>query len=78
MKKITLFAVALLAISFASCKKDYTCSCVTTSSSSSGTATSTSTTTIHATKSNAQKSCDAGTVAGSNSGQSFSTACAIK
>lgn len=27
MKKITILAVAALAISFASCKKDYTCTC---------------------------------------------------
>lgn len=27
MKKITLLAIAALAISFASCKKDYTCTC---------------------------------------------------
>ncbi len=27
MKKITLFAAAFVAISFASCKKDYTCTC---------------------------------------------------
>lgn len=30
MKKITLLAVAFVAISFASCKKDRTCSCTTT------------------------------------------------
>ena len=30
MKKLTLLAVAALAISFASCKKDYTCKCTTT------------------------------------------------
>jgi hypothetical protein len=28
MKKITLFAVALIAVSFASCKKTHTCKCV--------------------------------------------------
>lgn len=27
MKKITLLSIALLAISFASCKKNYTCTC---------------------------------------------------
>ena len=27
MKKITLLSVALVAIAFASCKKDYTCTC---------------------------------------------------
>ena len=32
MKKITILAVAALAISFASCKKDRVCTCVTTSS----------------------------------------------
>ena len=30
MKKITLIAVALIAVSFASCKKAKTCSCTTT------------------------------------------------
>lgn len=30
MKKVTLLAVAVLAISFASCKKDRTCTCSTT------------------------------------------------
>jgi len=30
MKKITLLAIAFIAISFASCKKDRTCSCTTT------------------------------------------------
>jgi hypothetical protein len=30
MKKITILAVAALAISFASCKKSYTCACTTT------------------------------------------------
>lgn len=30
MKKITVLAVAALAISFASCKKDRTCTCTTT------------------------------------------------
>lgn len=30
MKKVTLLAVAVLALSFASCKKDRTCTCTTT------------------------------------------------
>jgi hypothetical protein len=34
MKKITLFAVAVIAISFASCKKDRTCTCTVTPVSS--------------------------------------------
>ena len=33
MKKLTLLSVALVAISFASCKKDYTCTCTSTGSS---------------------------------------------
>jgi|APLak6261682754_1056148.scaffolds.fasta_scaffold00444_9 hypothetical protein len=33
MKKITLIAIAFIAVTFASCKKDYTCTCVTTGSS---------------------------------------------
>lgn len=35
MKKITLIAIAFVAVSFASCKKDYTCTC--TSPGSTGT-----------------------------------------
>jgi hypothetical protein len=27
MKKLVIFSIALVAISFASCKKDYTCTC---------------------------------------------------
>jgi len=36
MKKITILALALVAISFASCKKEYTCACTTTISYSGG------------------------------------------
>lgn len=39
MKKITILAVALVAISFASCKKDRTCTCTNTSTPPSGSAT---------------------------------------
>lgn len=39
MKKITILAVAALAISFASCKKDRTCTCVISNSGSSNTST---------------------------------------
>ena len=39
MKKITLLAVAALAIRFASCKKDRTCTCTNTKSSGSTTVT---------------------------------------
>lgn len=55
MKKITLLAIAALAISFASCKKDYTCTC-TTSYTGGGSGTST---TVHkgVTKGQAKASC---------------------
>lgn len=52
MKKITLLAVAFVAISFASCKKNYTCEC-----SSNGVVIAS--TTIKNTKSKAKTSCDA-------------------
>jgi hypothetical protein len=38
MKKITILAVALVAISFASCKKDRTCTCKTVITPASGAA----------------------------------------
>ena len=37
MKKFTILAIAALAISFASCKKDRTCTCTTTYASGGGT-----------------------------------------
>jgi hypothetical protein len=54
MKKTTLFAFALLAISFASCKKDYTCVCTDNSNGS-----TTFTGVFHASNSDAKKSCTA-------------------
>ena len=39
MKKITLFAFALVAISFASCKKTHTCQCINSGTSGQVTAT---------------------------------------
>lgn len=35
MKKISILTIAFAAISFASCKKDYTCTCTTTGGGSS-------------------------------------------
>ena len=52
MKKITLLAIACVAISFVSCKKDYTCSCTKT-----GEKEPYYTTTFNNTKSAAQASC---------------------
>ena len=47
MKKITLIAVALIAVSFASCKKAKTCSCSTTyTSTNNGVSYSTSSTDV--------------------------------
>ena len=43
MKKITLLAVAFIAISFASCKKDRTCTCTTTTTPPVGSAFTSST-----------------------------------
>lgn len=43
MKKITILAVALVAISFASCKKERTCDCTITSTSGSTTSTTSQT-----------------------------------
>lgn len=43
MKKITLFAFAVAALSLASCKKDRTCSCTQTDVTTSGGVSSTST-----------------------------------
>ncbi len=60
MKKITILAVAALAISFASCKKERTCTCTTTNTSTNGTVTTgTPRTTVYEkiSKKDAQKQC---------------------
>lgn len=53
---MTLLAVAALAISFASCKKDYTCTCTTTWTGSSTSSTST-TVLKNASKGSAKAAC---------------------
>ena len=53
MKKITLFAVTFVAISFASCKKNYTCTCRDASGQT------TEVTPMHDTKSSATAACSA-------------------
>ena len=55
MKKVLLFAAVLSAFSFASCKKDYTCTC----SYSVGGTTVSGSTTIHNTKKKAKDACTA-------------------
>ena len=76
MKKITLLsAVALVAIAFASCKKDYTCTC----SNTSGIYTSTTVTKLKGvSKKAAEANCASGTstasyIGGSSSGTSSCT-----
>ncbi len=54
MKKITLIAIAFVAVSFASCKKDYTCTC-------SYTGGGTDVTKMKTSKSSAQAHCTSGT-----------------
>ena len=56
MKKITLLAIAFVAISFASCKKDRVCECTTVSTPASGAAfTSTEEITVKKVKKSAVK-----------------------
>ena len=57
MKKITLFAVAALAISFASCKKERTCECTYTNTGSNVVSHTSSTTLSKIKKSEAKTLC---------------------
>lgn len=54
MKKITLLAAVVVAFTFASCKKDYTCECTFSGNGLSGTAS----TTIKDTKKKAKDACE--------------------
>ena len=56
MKKITLIAVALVTVSFASCKKDHTCTC-----SDAGSTSTRTTVYTKVSKSTAARDCAAGT-----------------
>lgn len=70
MKKLTLLAVAFIAVSFASCKKDYTCTCTYT-----GSTTAQVTKIIGVSKKAAQANCVSGTNTNTDaSGSSVSTA----
>ncbi len=60
MKKIVIGAVVLSAFAFASCKKTYTCECITSSTILGVTTTSTASTDITDSKSNATTECDKG------------------
>ncbi len=86
MKKITILAVAALAISFASCKKDRTCECTQTSTVLGTTYTTVSSTVVKSGKKDAESWCAASngsktTVTVNGTAQSSSTSnasCAIK
>lgn len=76
MKKLSLLSVAALivATSFTSCKKDYTCTCTT-----SGTGISASSSTvINDTKANAEETCDKGDATTTSGSITITTACEIK
>jgi hypothetical protein len=75
MKKLLPVAIiALTAVMFTSCKKDYTCKCTYTDS---GVTTDLGSVTIHDTKSNAKSACN-GKVTGFTVGSSVTVQCAIQ
>jgi hypothetical protein len=57
MKKLTILSVAFLALSLASCKKDYTCTCSNTSTVAGSTTTTSETTFVKAKKGDAKRAC---------------------
>lgn len=79
MKKSTLLiGAAVVALGFASCKKEYTCECTVESTVMGTTTTSTSTYTINETKANARTACDAGDGEATSLGVTFTSECKIK
>lgn len=72
MKKLVLFSFAtlLVASTFTSCKKDYTCECSTTYNG----VTTTASGTVNGTKSDAKEACEKGT----SSAGGITVTCAIK
>lgn len=74
MKKLFPIAlVAVAAMTFTSCKKDYTCTCTGT-----GGYTATASFTIHDTKSNATSTCEKGSVSVTSGSTTVGQTCAIK
>lgn len=76
MKKIaSVAAIALFAVAFTSCKKDYTCECI--SKDNAGNVMSTSSVTLKATKKDAKTACneEATVTGGSNS---ITMSCSLK
>jgi polyisoprenoid-binding protein YceI len=79
MKKITLLAVAALAMTFASCKKDYTCECKVTSTASGTNVTSTTSgATGKMKKADAEAKCNEGDSNTSILGITVTSECSIK
>ncbi len=70
MKKLTLLSIALVALSFASCKKDYTCTCT-----SAGSSTANVTKIIGVSKKAAQANCVSGT--STSNGIGYATTCTL-
>ncbi|MES2515876.1 MAG: hypothetical protein V4580_17105 [Bacteroidota bacterium] len=57
MKKLTILSVAFLALSLASCKKDYTCTCTNTSTQTGSTTTTSEVTFVKVKKGDAKRAC---------------------
>lgn len=72
-KMITLSAVVLTAMLFTSCKKDYTCTCVTKDN---GVELSRTSVTIKDTKKNAESACS-GKATASGGGVTITTSCSL-
>ncbi|MFN5415515.1 MAG: hypothetical protein ACK5B9_00555 [Flavobacteriia bacterium] len=75
MKKVLGVAALLSVFALGSCKKDYTCECVSTAGSISSTAT---TTIANSTKGDAEAACDAGDATASAGGVTSTVACSLK
>jgi hypothetical protein len=73
MKKLLFSVLAVSAIGLTSCKKDYTCTCVSTGSGYN----STYSATAHLKKKDAQAWCDAGNSSASSGGFNYTTTCSL-
>ena len=73
MKKVLLFVAVVVAISFASCKKDRVCTCTTTYGSTSSTDV---TTYIKSLKKDAREKCMS--ESGTTGGAAYTTTCTLK
>jgi len=73
MKRVLLVS-AFAVLALASCKKDYTCDCV---SSINGVEYSTSTSVIHSTKKKATDTCTASSTSSTSGGSTVTTTCTI-